>query len=123
MMKRLASLVMLCCSMSMTALASDFVWFSGKSPITYNIPKKTDPVVTIALNMWKDDMQQVTGMTPVPASKKQATVNCQLSKTVPFDGFRIFIQNQQIIIEASNGRGMAYGLIPIIPTFTVSFKF
>ena len=99
--------------MSMTALASDFVWFNGKSPITYNIPKKTDPVVTIALNMWKDDMQQVTGMTPVPASKKQATVNCQLSKTVPFDGFRIFIQNQQIIIEASNGRGMAYGLLEL----------
>ena len=113
MMKRLASLVMLCCSMSMTALASDFVWFNGKSPITYNIPKKTDPVVTIALNMWKDDMQQVTGMTPVPASKKQATVNCQLSKTVPFDGFRIFIQNQQIVIEASNGRGMAYGLLEL----------
>lgn len=113
MMKRLASLVMLCCSMSMTALASDFVWFNGKSPITYNIPKKTDPVVTIALNMWKGDMQQVTGMTPVPASKKQATVNCQLSKTVPFDGFRIFIQNQQIIIEASNGRGMAYGLLEL----------
>lgn len=112
-MKRLASLLVLCCSMGMTALASDFVWFSGKSPITYNIPKKTDPVVTIALNMWKGDMQQVTGMTPVPASKKQATVNCQLSKTVPFDGFRIFIQNQQIIIEASNGRGMAYGLLEL----------
>ena len=113
MMKRLASLVMLCCSMSMTALASDFVWFNGKSPITYNIPKKTDPVVAIALDMWKGDMQQVTGMTPVPASKKQATVNCQHSKTVPFDGFRIFIQNQQIIIEASNGRGMAYGLLEL----------
>jgi len=112
-MKRLASLLVLCCSMGMTAWASDFVWFNGKSPITYNIPKKTDPVVTIALDMWKDDMQQVTGMTPVPASKKQATVNCQLSKTVPFDGFRIFIQNQQIIIEASNGRGMAYGLLEL----------
>ena len=99
--------------MGMTAWASDFVWFSGKSPITYNIPKKTDPVVTIALNMWKDDMQQVTGMTPVPTSKKQATVSCQLSKTVPFDGFRIFIQGKQIIIEASNGRGMAYGLLEL----------
>ena len=112
-MKRLASLLVLCCSMGMTAWASDFVWFSGKSPITYNIPKKTDPVVTIALNMWKDDMQQVTGMTPVPTSKKQATVSCQLSKTVPFDGFRIFIQGKQIIIEASNGRGMAYGLLEL----------
>ena len=99
--------------MGMTAWASDFVWFSGKSPITYNIPKKTDPVVTIALNMWKDDMQQVTGMTPVPTSKEQATVSCQLSKTIPFDGFRIFIQGKQIIIEASNGRGMAYGLLEL----------
>ncbi|MBR0276312.1 MAG: glycosyl hydrolase 115 family protein [Prevotella sp.] len=112
-MKRLASLLVLCCSMGMTAWASDFVWFSGKSPITYNIPKKTDPVVTIALNMWKDDMQQVTGMTPVPTSKEQATVSCQLSKTIPFDGFRIFIQGKQIIIEASNGRGMAYGLLEL----------
>ena len=38
------------------------MWFDGKTPITYSIPKKVEPVVKIALDMWKSDMQQVTGM-------------------------------------------------------------
>lgn len=41
--------------------ANDVVWYNGKSPITYSAPKKVEPVVKIALDMWKSDMQQVTG--------------------------------------------------------------
>jgi len=44
------------------------VWFDGKKPITYSIPKNVEPVVKIALEMWKGDMQQVTGMEPVAST-------------------------------------------------------
>ena len=44
-------------------------WFDGKSPVTYSLPKKVEPVVEIALNMWKSDMQQVTGLLPVASTK------------------------------------------------------
>ena len=92
-------------------LASELVWFDGQSPITYQMPKKVEPVVKIALDMWKDDMRQVTGMTPVGSSK--AVVNLVQTKEIPVDGFRISIQKDKIIIEGSNGRGMAYGLLEL----------
>lgn len=72
------------------------------------MPKKVEPVVKIALEMWKDDMQQVTGMEPVASSK--AVVKVVQASILPADGFRIYIKGGQIIIEGSNGRGMAYGL-------------
>ena len=40
------------------------VWFDGVHPISYQVPKKAEPVLTIALEIWKGDMQQVTGMMP-----------------------------------------------------------
>ena len=52
---------------------STVVWFDGKTPITYSVPKNVDPVVKVALDMWKSDMQQVTGMMPVAA--QNATIN------------------------------------------------
>ena len=46
----------------LTFLASraEVVWFDGLHPITYQIPKKVEPVVKTALDMWMGDMQQVT---------------------------------------------------------------
>ena len=52
-------------SISMTAIASDVVWFDGQQPISYQVVGKTDPVVKIALEMFESDMLQVTGMKPV----------------------------------------------------------
>lgn len=42
----------------------EVVWFDGQHPITYQMPKQVEPVVKIALEMWKDDMRQVTGLSP-----------------------------------------------------------
>ena len=39
---------------------SQLVWFDGKNPISYTLKTKTDPVVKIALEMFCDDMRQVT---------------------------------------------------------------
>ena len=71
---------------------------------------KTDPVVKIALQMWSDDMEQVTGMRPV--SSKKACIRIIQGKGSD-DGFRISARNGQILIEGHNGRGTAYGLLEL----------
>ena len=87
------------------------VWFDGQSPVTYQIPRKTEAVVTTALEMWKDDMRQVTGVTPVAST--EASIRVVQTSTLPADGFRIYTKRGKIIVEGSNGRGMAYGLLEL----------
>ena len=91
--------------------AAEVVWFDGQQPITYRVPKKVEPVVKIALEMWKSDMKQVTGLEPVADGK--ARVILKQSQKLPEDGFRLSVKNGQIVIEGSNGRGMAYGLLEL----------
>ena len=86
------------------------VWFDGKTPITYSTPKHVEPVVKMALDMWKDDMQQVTGMEPVASARPRIKV---VRGKGPADGFRIYVKGEQIIVEGNNGRGMAYGLLEL----------
>jgi len=93
------------------ALHAEVVWFDGQHPITYCAPKKTESVVMTALDMWKSDMLQVTGMTPVASTK--ATIKLVHTPSLPADGFRIYTKGKQIIIEGGNGRGMAYGLLEL----------
>ena len=90
--------------------AADVVWFDGTKPISYQVVGKTDPVVKIALQMWIDDMEQVTGMRPV--SSKKACIRIIQGKGSD-DGFRISVRNGQILIEGHNGRGTAYGLLEL----------
>jgi hypothetical protein len=86
------------------------VWFDAKTPITYNVPQKVEPVVKVALDMWKSDMYQVTGFTPVVSTKPKIKV---IQGKGAADGFRIYIKGEQIIVEGNNGRGMAYGLLEL----------
>jgi hypothetical protein len=92
------------------AIQAEVVWFDGNNPITYSLPKHVEPVVKIALDMWKDDMRQVTGLVPVASQK--ATVKVVAGKG-PADGFRIYVKGGQIFVEGNNGRGMAYGLLEL----------
>ena len=103
------SILCIVCHLSLGA--AEVIWFDGQHPITYQIPKKVEPVVKIALEMWKDDMQQVTGMMPVASAK--ATIKIIQASDIPADGFRIYIKSGKIIIEGNNGRGMAYGLLEL----------
>ena len=115
-------LITLCCGI---ATATNIVWFDGTKPISYQVVGKTDPVVKMALQMWSDDMEQVTGMRPVSGaprlmnsekritdSTKTATIVIKQGKGSD-DGFRISAQNGQILIEGHNGRGTAYGLLEL----------
>ena len=109
MIRFVISILCIVCHLSLNAV--EVVWFDGQHPITYCLPKKVEPVVKMALEMWKDDMQQVTGMIPVASTK--ATIKIVQASDIPTDGFRIYIKGGQIIIEGSNGRGMAYGLLEL----------
>ena len=107
------------------ATATNIVWFDGTRPISYQVMGKTDPVVKMALQMWSDDMEQVTGMRPVSGatrlmnSEKRITDSARATTIVikqgkgSDDGFRISAQNGQILIEGHNGRGTAYGLLEL----------
>ena len=96
---------------SLFTSSSEVVWFDGQQPITYSVPKKVEPVVKIALEMWKDDMRQVTGLEPMAAGKGKVIVT--QSHALPEDGFRISVKGGKIVIEGNNGRGMAYGLLEL----------
>lgn len=85
-------------------------WFDGSSPITYSVPGKVEPVVTVALDMWKDDMRQVTGL--VPVASKRPVVRVVQGKGAA-DSFCIYVKSGQIVVEGANGRGMAYGLLEL----------
>ena len=108
-MKRLITLSLIL-TICLHATASDVVWFNGINPVNYQVVGKTDPVVKIALQMWSDDMEQVTGMRPV--SSKKATIRI-IQGNGKDDGFRLSVKNGQIIVEGHNGRGTAYGLLEL----------
>ena len=41
---------------------NEFVWFNGQQAVTYSISKSISPVVTVALDMFANDIEQVTGI-------------------------------------------------------------
>ena len=106
---RKTTLILVLLLLSLMARAQ-VVWFDGKTPITYHIPKNAEPVVKAALDMWKGDMQQVTGFTPVTSARPRIKV---IQGQGVADGFRIYIKGEQIIVEGHNGRGTAYGLLEL----------
>ena len=110
MVRLLLLFLLMSCYSALTSHA-EVVWFDGKQPVTYSLPTDAEPVVTTALEMWKDDMRQVTGMEAV-ASRK-ATIRILHNSRLPFDGFHIYIKGKQIIVEGGNGRGMAYGILEL----------
>ena len=92
------------------AETDELVWFDGQHPITYSVPRNVEPVVSSALEMFRDDMRQVTGMNPV-ASKRPVLKIVQGKGDD--DGFSINIKDKQIVVEGHNPRGTAYGILEL----------
>ncbi|MDR1610009.1 MAG: glycosyl hydrolase 115 family protein [Candidatus Symbiothrix sp.] len=93
---------------------NDFIWFDGKTPITYSVPENSSPVVLAAIEMWKDDMQQVTGFVPEETSAKRATVCIMQDKSLDKkEAFSISVKNNQIVIAGSDARGTTYGILEL----------
>jgi len=110
-----------------------FIWYNGEQAITYSVSESVSPVVTVALDMFKGDMQQVTGVMPQKKSSDTAIIDIvQLDKDksaakelcrqgVPVDSLIIkkdafFIKvfdKKRLLVVGSDGRGTAYGILEL----------
>lgn len=129
--KTLLSFIFVICSL-VSSSAADFVWYDGTSAISYCISGKTSPVVDIALNLFKSDLESITGKTPVAAQtgakirivqydkaskKAQKALEKRYEKLQNFanrsDAFFITVDCDALLVVGSNGRGTAYGLLEL----------
>lgn len=113
--------------------AEEFVWFDGSRAVTYALDRPAAPVVFVALDLLRSDLQQVTGFVPVEVPAAQATLRIveldrasvvmwkRLRKAgIPVDelakhpdGFQLAVRNGQLWVVGSNGRGTAYGVLEL----------
>lgn len=131
-----SSFLVLIFSLSITA--SDFVWFDGKQPVSYSLIA-SKPVVSVALDMFHSDLEQVTGIIPEQTSEKNARISIvQLDDKavstqqkqnlqrlgVPIkdlstkkDAFYIAVlgrgAGKKMYVVGSDGRGTAYGILEL----------
>lgn len=117
--------------------SNDFVWYNGKEAITYSLTNTPSPVVTVALKMFTDDLNQVTGVLPQKTSVDKASIRiieidkvtgeerAELQKkgvpvdkiTAKKDAFYISIfgnsSNRKLYVVGSDARGTAYGILEL----------
>ena len=109
----------------------DLCWYDNETHISYSLSKNVTPVVTTALEMWSEDMMDVTGTRPrrkVTGAKvrivqldsdkgaakvlKEAGIDVERLRKQK-DAFCIKAHGQQLIVAGSNGRGTAYGILEL----------
>ena len=67
--------ILLVCALTVltvSAVRAQFVWYDGHHPVSYQVVGRVDPVVQVALQMFSDDIEQVTGQRP-EAVRRDAT--------------------------------------------------
>ena len=99
-------LCLTCCRM----VFANVKWFDGTNPVTYQVIGKTDWVVQMALRMFCDDMELVTGQRAVVS--KNAAIRIMQGRGKD-DGFRLSVKDGQVVVEGHNARGTAYGLLEL----------
>lgn len=111
---------------------NDFIWYSSNRPVTYCAPESLAPVVSVALDMFRGDIQQVTGQLPQYVSGNESIIRIiQLDKTdIPIkdlrkrgipvdelaskrDAFFITVSKHQLLVAGSDARGTAYGILEL----------
>ena len=126
-------LVMLCIASMAQAAAKDdvFSWYDGGPHISYSLSKSVSPVVTTAIQMWGEDMMDVTGAKlkkegndakvrivqmdkdkAAEKSLKAAGIDVETLKRRK-DAFCIKVTGNQLIVAGGNGRGTAYGILEL----------
>ena len=103
-------LLILFCLLFCPTVKAEVAWFDGTNPVTYQVDGKVDAVVQIALRMFCNDMELVTGHKTVES--KNAVIRIVQGKGLD-DGFRISVTDGQVVIEGHNARGTAYGLLEL----------
>ena len=110
---------------------SEFCWFDGEQYISYSLSKNVSPVVITAMEMFSEDMLDVTGV-PLKNEGVKAKVRIvQLDKdrsanrflrvagvdvaslSKRKDAFCIKVSGNQLLVVGSNARGTAYGILEL----------
>lgn len=119
--------------MAMTAgpvLGGELAWYDGNRAVSYQVQGKAAPVVEVALQMFRSDMEQVTGQEAVSGKDaviqiyeldKNAAAATKLRRLgVPvgdvqgrLDAFWLGVRGGHIFVVGANGRGCAYGLLEL----------
>ena len=126
-------LVMLCIAAMAQVDAKDdvFSWYDGGAHISFSLSKSVSPVVTTAIQMWGEDMMDVTGAKlkkegndakvrivqmdkdkAAEKSLKAAGIDVETLKRRK-DAFCIKVTGNQLIVAGGNGRGTAYGILEL----------
>ena len=76
--KIFSPLLVCLCVITSTKAASkgEFIWYNGGSSINYTISKKVSPVVETALEMFTEDIREVTGAKLLKGTK--ANTPCKI---------------------------------------------
>lgn len=131
MKKTIFGMLLACLSCSAHSQARDLVWADGVSPTAYTLCTKTDPVVSISLQMLDGDLREVTGQGIRPErygllrvyqlnrassalAKKLAAKGFPIDRIQQkLDAFAVKVEDNTIYIIGNNGRGVAYGLLEL----------
>lgn len=128
-------LLLYCLTLAYPVRAKELIWYNGQSAITYHIHGKIDAVSKTALTMWQEDMNVVTGKSPILTDSRTAAIHIvQLNKGqarqwrnkgIPTDtlltlkdAFCIKViddkkSGKHIYVVGSDDRGTAYGILEL----------
>ena len=109
----------------------EFCWYDGTQSVSYSLSRHVSPVVATAMQMWSDDMTDVTGAKPIRKDTRARVRIVQIDtdkeaikdlkaagidvKTLKRqkDAFCIKATSHQLLVAGSDGRGTAYGILEL----------
>ena len=109
----------------------EFCWYDGTKGVSYSLSRHVSPVVATAMQMWSDDMTDVTGAMPIRKDTRARVRIVQIDtdkeaikdlkaagidvKTLKRqkDAFCIKATSHQLLVAGSDGRGTAYGILEL----------
>ncbi|MCR5312532.1 MAG: glycosyl hydrolase 115 family protein [Bacteroidaceae bacterium] len=101
-------------------VAQSFHIKSGEN-ITIFTPKAEAPVANTAFDMLREDVKAVLGSSvKVADNATDAQIVCKYDKSLPREGFKIFVEHGKLHIDAADAHGMAYGLLEVSRLMGVS---
>lgn len=119
-MKRAMFILILSFCSSVKSLCNNFSVVQN-STVTISIPKSSRPVVGSAVDMFADDISAVLGCDlKTVYGAKAANIILDYDRSLPFEGFRIKVNDGTLYIYGADDHGLAYGLLEISSKMGVS---
>lgn len=120
--KRGLALSLLLCLSPFLWASQDFVVHRGETICLRCDTTALEPVTRTAIAMWQEDVRQVLGA-EVKVSMRPSRHRCielQQSDALPREGFGLEVKRGRLTVSASDGHGLAYGLLELSRLLGVS---